>query len=64
MGGELDRAEAAGVVRHLLTGCPRCAAITRRLWKLGEQPRALQILLEEMRALESSAPRWLRHSRA
>jgi hypothetical protein len=35
------RNEAAGgerrwVVRHLLAGCARCGAITRRLWALGE----------------------------
>jgi hypothetical protein len=35
------RNEAAGeerrwIVRHLLAGCARCGAITRRLWELGE----------------------------
>ena len=35
------RNEAAGeerrwIVRHLLAGCARCGAITRRLWALGE----------------------------
>jgi len=35
------RNEAAGeerrwIVRHLLAGCVRCGAITRRLWELGE----------------------------
>jgi hypothetical protein len=28
--------ERRGIVRHLLAGCARCGAITRRLWKLGE----------------------------
>jgi hypothetical protein len=53
MHGELSRAEAAGLVRHLLTGCPRCAEVTRRLWALGEGSRALRTLLEEMLTLES-----------
>ncbi len=38
MQGRLSRPEAARVVRHLLKGCPLCAAETRRLWSLGEQP--------------------------
>jgi hypothetical protein len=63
MGGELARTEAAGLVRHLLIGCPRCVIVTRRFWALGERPRALQILLEEMEALESSETRWPGHSR-
>ena len=33
---ELSRAEVAPLVRHLLTGCTRCRAVTRRLWALGE----------------------------
>lgn len=28
--------ERRRIVRHLLAGCARCGAITRRLWKLGE----------------------------
>jgi hypothetical protein len=58
MRGDLSRAEAVGLVRHLLTGCPRCAEVARRFWGLGERPPALKALLQEMRALESSAPRW------
>lgn len=30
--GMLPRAEAAAIVRHLLTGCPYCLAVTRELW--------------------------------
>jgi len=30
--GMLPRAEVAAVVRHLLTGCPLCLAVTRELW--------------------------------
>lgn len=37
MRGELPRSEAAGVVRHLLTGCPACFQVTRRLWSLGDR---------------------------
>jgi hypothetical protein len=52
MRGELTRSEIVGLVRHLLTGCPRCLVVTRRLYGLGEQPRVLRILLEEESALE------------
>lgn len=31
--------ECRRVVRHLLTGCPRCVAVTRHFWDLGEPPR-------------------------
>ena len=51
MRGELARAEMAGVVRHLLTGCPRCVEVTRQHW-LGDPLRALVILREEMSVQE------------
>jgi hypothetical protein len=51
MRGELSRAEVAGIVRHLVTGCPRCVEVTRKLWRRGEGTRALKVLLE---ALESN----------
>lgn len=35
--GELSRPEVAQVVRHLLTGCPSCLQVTRRLWDLGDR---------------------------
>ena len=35
--GELSRPEVARVVRHLLTGCPACLQVTRRLWDLGDR---------------------------
>lgn len=50
---ELGRAEVAGLVRHLLTGCPQCVEVTRRLWNLGERSRALEILLRAGKAMES-----------
>ncbi len=36
MRGTLPWAEAPGVVRHLLTGCSECVAVTRSFWKLGD----------------------------
>ncbi len=42
MRGELRRSQVRGLVRHLLTGCPECLEVTRRLWDLGE--RSLRIL--------------------
>jgi hypothetical protein len=32
---ELSIQEAAQIVRHLMKGCARCQAVTRRLWALG-----------------------------
>lgn len=34
---KLPQPQVFPVVRHLLTGCPRCLAVTRRLWDLGER---------------------------
>ena len=42
MRGELGPKEAAPIVRHLLAGCTRCAAITRRLWSLGDEALKLR----------------------
>ncbi len=62
MGGELSPAGCSAVVRHLLTGCPRCVAVTRRLWALGERLRALRVLSQEGMATESGgADQPLRH---
>jgi hypothetical protein len=44
---ELSRPEVLAVVRHLLTGCPRCVVVTRRSWDLGKRRRALEILVAE-----------------
>jgi tetratricopeptide (TPR) repeat protein len=35
MRNELSAAERRSVVRHLLTGCPRCVEVTRRYWSFG-----------------------------
>lgn len=37
MRGELPPREAAPLVRHLLAGCGRCTAMTRELWRLGDE---------------------------
>jgi hypothetical protein len=42
MRGELGRAEVRELVRHMLTGCPQCLVVTRRLWSLGQ--RSLHLL--------------------
>jgi hypothetical protein len=36
MRNEVAGEERRWIVRHLLAGCARCGAITRRLWELGE----------------------------
>lgn len=38
--GELGSPEAAAVVRHLLTRCPRCVGEIRRLRRTGDSPGA------------------------
>jgi len=59
MRGELPREEALVVVRHLLTGCRKCLAVTRACWSRGEQPLALRILLEEGLASQAEASQML-----
>lgn len=49
-GGGLVGEEARAIVRHLLTGCPQCVTVTRRLWNLGDPSRALKVLAEEAAA--------------
>jgi hypothetical protein len=36
MRNEADARERRAIVRHLLAGCPRCTAVTGRLWRFGE----------------------------
>jgi hypothetical protein len=36
MRNETGAEESRRIVRHLLTGCERCVAVTRRLWCLGD----------------------------
>ena len=35
----LSREETRKVLLHLLTGCPQCLQVTRRLWQFGEEAR-------------------------
>ena len=48
MGGELPRSKAAGVIRHLLAGCPECLAVTAHLWRLGDRPPGLKDTIREL----------------
>jgi tetratricopeptide (TPR) repeat protein len=36
MRNETDARERRAIIRHLLAGCPRCSAVTGRLWSFGE----------------------------
>ena len=54
--GEPNLAERRDIVRHLLTGCPECLAVTRPVWKLAEPlgrnggPEMIEGARQEMRA--------------
>ncbi|HEX4959255.1 MAG TPA: hypothetical protein VF173_00355 [Thermoanaerobaculia bacterium] len=37
MQGRLSGEEARNVLLHLLTRCPRCLQVTRRLWRFGDE---------------------------
>lgn len=39
MRNEAGGEERRRIVRHLLAGCERCVAVTRRLWSLGDAGR-------------------------
>jgi hypothetical protein len=56
--GELPRAEARAVVRHLLTGCASCRRITGRLWRLGDEPfprEGGELLMTRLEAAQAQA---------
>ena len=55
--GELGETERRAVVRHLLTGCPKCVAVTRRSWVRGDLPYALRVLVEEGLASQAEESR-------
>jgi len=40
LGGEVSRTERRAIVRHHLTGCPDCLAVTRPVWHLPD-PRTV-----------------------
>jgi anti-sigma factor RsiW len=44
--GEISRTDRLEVVRHLLTGCPDCVAVTREAWHL---PSRLSVIREAAR---------------
>ena len=47
MRGELQRPAVLAIVRHLLTGCPQCIAVTRRVWSFAARaPRDPETLAE------------------
>jgi hypothetical protein len=54
--GELPRNEARIVVRHLLTSCPQCTAVTRRFWQFGDGV-VLSLTLIGAEARRSDVPR-------
>lgn len=43
MRGDLRGAEARTVVRHLLSGCGECKAVTGSVWGLGDQPFPVEV---------------------
>ncbi len=48
MRGELAGDEARAVVRHMLTECQQCIAMTRPFWRRGDRSPGLEALLKEM----------------
>ncbi|HEX3529627.1 MAG TPA: hypothetical protein VH988_21420 [Thermoanaerobaculia bacterium] len=46
MRNELAGVERRRLIRHLLTGCPRCVKVTRRCWTLGSRPLAGAVAVE------------------
>ena len=35
--GETSKSETRAIVRHLVAGCPACAAVLRPIWVLGDR---------------------------
>lgn len=50
LAGDTSRTERRAIVRHLLTGCPECLAVTRPAWRL---PDPWTVAREEMELEES-----------
>lgn len=48
MRNEVTAPNRLRIVRHLLSGCPQCVAVTRRVWSLGDR-----YLLPEAACLET-----------
>lgn len=53
MRNELSGFERRRLIRHLLTGCPRCVKVTRRCWTLGSRSLA-GATAEEVNAADRS----------
>jgi hypothetical protein len=54
--GDLTREETRLVVRHLLTGCPACRQVTRRLWELGMKKTCMEggsLLMTDIEAAQA-----------
>jgi hypothetical protein len=52
MSSHSPRDEAREVVRHLLTGCPECLAVTRSLWSFAEHNHERPSLYKRKARLE------------
>ena len=50
LAGEASGEERRAIVRHLLTGCRECVAVTRPVWLLAESPMRIFEDLEEAMA--------------
>jgi len=50
MCGGLPRLERVAIVRHLLTGCPRCVRVTRALWSLAAEPTERESIMTDVEA--------------
>ncbi len=46
--GESDHPERRAVVRHLLTGCRVCVAVTAPIWSLADRPRTHRLDPEDV----------------
>jgi hypothetical protein len=58
MRGESSANQARAIVRHLLTGCQPCVAITRRCWERGERfPGLAEVVRATMAAVRLTARR-------
>ncbi len=50
---EVSRTERRAVVRHLLTGCPACVAVTREAWHLPSRSSVIREAAREMTELNA-----------
>lgn len=57
MRSEVAALDRLRIVRHLLSGCPQCVAVTRRVWSLGELRPLETACLETRESLDAGADR-------